>query len=179
MRFNNFNNKKKEGFTLIELTVYVALLGVISVFMANSLIQILSTYQQARAEREVISNSRLLMETITKNISSAQEVYAPTSRFNTDLGQLSLITAIDPTAEHTTAYIDFWTDGGQLLMRAEGHATTTLSSASVQINKFRLEHLFQGLGREAVKITLGVIYGTAPYAASTTLNSTTALRGNY
>lgn len=179
LEYMRFNNTQHKGFTLIELIVYVTILSIISVFIANSLIQIIATYRQARAQREVISNGRLLMETLTKNIAFSQEVYAPTSHFNTALGQLSLITTLNPPSEHQTAYIDFWADGGQLLMRAEGHATTTLSSASVQITKFRVEHLFQGLGREAIKITLSVNYASSPRLASTTLNSTTALRGGY
>ncbi|MEK9195291.1 MAG: hypothetical protein AAB975_02860, partial [Patescibacteria group bacterium] len=58
-------------------------------------------------------------------------------------------------------------------------ATTTLSSATVQITQFRVERIFQGLGREAIQITLGVSSSARPLIASTTLYATTALRGNY
>ncbi|MDP3769391.1 MAG: type II secretion system protein [Candidatus Sungbacteria bacterium] len=174
MRYN-----KQRGFTLIETIVYVALLGFVSIFITDSLINITSTYQRARAQREVASNARLLLETVTKHISSAQEIYAPTSRFNNDSGQLSLVTPLDPTAEHSTAFIEFWNDAGRLLMRREGSATTTLSSATVDVTQFRVERIFQGLGREAVNITLSVSFAAIPSVASTTLNATVSLRGNY
>ena len=165
--------------SLIETLVYVAILGMISVFIVNSLIKIVAVYRRAQAEREVLSNARLMMETVTKNIAYSQEVYAPTSRFNTTNGQISLVTPLDTLPEHTTTYLDFWSDGNRLLMREEGFATTTLSSATVQVAQFRVERIVQGLGREAIKITLNVVSKTLPQVASTTLNATTALRGNY
>lgn len=170
---------KRHGFSLIEIIVYVGLLGVVSIFITNSLIQIISTYQHARVQREVLSNARLMMETITKKIAYSQEVYPPTSRLNNNIGQLSLVTPLDAPAQHTTAYLDIWTNGNRLLMRQEGQAETTLSSATVQITQFRVTRIFQGLGREAVQITLGVSSSAQPLIASTTLYATTALRGNY
>lgn len=172
-------SRKRLGFSLIEIVVYVGLLGVISIFITNSLIQIISTYQHARIQREVLSNARLIVETITKKIAYSQEVYVPTSRLNNNTGQLSLITPLDAPAQHTTAYLDIWTNGNRLLMRQEGQAETTLSSASVQITQFRVTRIFQGLGREAVQITLGVSSSAQPLIASTTLYATIALRGNY
>ena len=172
-------NKTQQGFTLIETLVYVALLGIVSIFITDSLIKIVSTYQRVRAEREVASNARLLLETVVKNISTAQEIYAPTSRFNNNSGQLSLITPLDPTSQHTLAYIDFWNDAGQLLMRREGTAVAVLSSATANVTQFRVERIFQGLGREAVNISLSVSYAPIPSTASTTLFATISLRGNY
>ena len=169
----------RQGMSLIETLVYVAILGMISVFMVNSLIKIVAVYRQAQAERDVLSNARLMMETVTKNIAYSQEVYAPTSRFNTANGQISLITSLDTLPKHTTKYIDFWSDDNRLLTHEEGKADATLSSATVQVAQFRVERIVQGLGREAIKITLNVVSRTLPQAASTTLNATTALRGNY
>lgn len=188
MRFNNkliFKKstntlRRRSGISLIETVVYVGLVGMITIFITNSLIQVVSTYQRARREREVVSNARLIMETLTKNISYSRDIYGPTSKFNTDTGQLSLITPLDATSEHTTNYINFWTDGSRLLMREEGKATSTLSSADVIITQFRVEEIFQGLGRQAIKITLGISSSVlSSTTASTTLNTTATLRGNY
>lgn len=169
----------RTGISIIEMVVYVGLLGIISVFIINSLIQVISTYQHARVQREVLSNARLIMETLTKQIAYSQEVYAPSSRFNSNTGQISLITPFDTLPQHTTTYLDIWTDGNRLLMREEGRATTTLSSATVQITQFRASRIFQGLGREALQITLGVSSSALPLIASTTLQTTTTLRGSY
>lgn len=165
--------------TLIEILVYVALLGMIAVFVSNALIQLSNAYQQARAEREVVSNARLILETVTRTVAQATSIYSPTSRFNQDAGELSLITAIGADANHTTAYVDYYIDNGRLYQRPEGQSETPISAASVKVNKFYLERILQGLGREAVKITLQVSYARAHASSTITLNSTEALRGNY
>lgn len=174
-----FRFSLRRGISLIEALVYVGLIGIISASIIYSTIQITSTYQRTRVQREVLSNARLMMETVTKKIAYSQEVYAPASRFNSNDGQISLITPLDTMPQHATAYLDIWTDGNRLLMREEGRATTTLSSATVQITQFRLNRIFQGLRREAIQITLGVSSSALPLIASTTLHATTALRGNY
>jgi len=171
--------KIRQGYTLIEAIIYAALLATIAVLAVNFLLQVLNVYLRARAEREVLSNARLILETVSKAIAEAAEIYYPTSKFYKDDGQLSLITPSNALPEHTTAYVDFWINEGFMYMRQEGVGTTTLSAASVRVNKFRLERIVQGLGREAVKITLQVSNAPAKVSASTTLNSTIVLKGNY
>lgn len=163
----------------MEIIIYVAFLGAISVFIANFLIQTVNTYNRARAEREVASNARLALEQINKTISESQTVYSPTSVLNNDAGQLSLITAVGTAPEHSTAYVDFWIDNGIIFMRREGQGAVPLSASSVRVIKFRPERIMQGLGREAVKIILQIDYASAKFPATITLNSTTALKGNY
>ncbi len=174
--------KKKtnaRGLTLLEIIVYVAIFGIIAVIIANFLIQVVTAYAISRSEQEVLSNGRLLLETVSKSISEAEAIYTPTSVFNSDTGQLSLITKTDAQPEHQTAYADYWIDTGVFRMRKEGGADQSISSASVRIARFRLERISQGLGRDAVRITLEVDYAHPRYPASITLTHTVALRGNY
>ena len=181
MKFSifNFQFSKRSGLTLVETIVYAALLGLVMIVVVNFLVRIGDVYQRARVEREVVSNARLILETAEKSIAEAREVYQPTSKFQQNLGQLSLVTATNPTVEHSTDFLDFWVDGGQLWMRKEGQAAIPLSAPSVRITKWYLEWVLQGLEREAVKITLQVDSASTKYPSTITLNSTVALRGNY
>jgi len=179
MKDKNKKLKDKSGFSLIEMIVYVAILGIVAVLTVDFLIQIVNTYYRARAEREVISNARLLLETIEKTAAESREVYGPASRFNQDAGQLSLVTPVNPTPEHQTAFTDFWVDNGRMWMRKEGGSSIALSAPSVNVTKFRLERIMQGLEVEAVKIMLEVDYARPKFASSIILNSTAAIRGNY
>lgn len=165
--------------TLIEILVYVALLGMIAVFVSNSLIQLSDVYQRARADREVISNARLVLEAVNKSVAQAQEIYTPTSRFNTNLGQLSLATAIGADANHASAYADFYVDNGRFFTRQEGQGEAPISASSVKVDQFLLERVSMGVGRDAVKITLVVSSSRGKFSSSTTLNSTTVVKGNY
>lgn len=168
-----------KGITLVEMVVYVALLGMISVFVVNFLIQIVNTYERARAEREVLSNARLLMERISETIVESREVYAPASRFNDNQGQLSLVSSATTTPEHASIFVDFWVDNGRFWTRREGAGSEALSAATVRVTRFRLERIFQALGLEAVRVTLQVDFANAKFPTQATLNSTAALRGNY
>ena len=177
---NIFQKKESQrGTTILEIVVYTALFGIIAIIISNFLIQIVGAYNISRAEREVLSNGRLLLETVTKSLAESEEIYTPTSAFNKDLGQISLITKTSVQPEHTTAFIDFWVDNGRLWMRKEGASPTPLSASSVRVGKFRLERLSQGLGRDAVRLTLQVNFAQQKFSSTITLNATTALRGNY
>ncbi|MBI2056459.1 MAG: type II secretion system protein [Candidatus Sungbacteria bacterium] len=171
--------QKNKGITLIEIVVYVGLLGVIAVFISNALIQISDTYSRARAERAVSANARLILETVDEATGEAEGVYGPTSVFLADAGQLSLITPANPPAEHTTAYADFYVDNGRMWIKKEGQLALPLSATTVRVTKFRLERIMQGFNRETVVITLQIDAAGSKHPASITLNTTAALRGNY
>ena len=172
-------NEKERGTTILEIVMYTALFGIIAIIISNFLIQIVNAYNISRAEREVLSNGRLLLETVTKSLAASEGIYTPTSAFNKDLGQISLVTKTGVQPEHKTAYIDFWVDNGRLWMRKEGANPSALSAASVRVGKFRLERLSQGLGRDAVRLTLQVNFAQPKFSSTITLTATTALRGNY
>lgn len=177
MHCNNMDMRK--GFSLIETVVYAALLSIVSVFIANSLVFLVRTYARTRAEREVLSNARSIMTTISSHVASSQDIYGPTSRFDADAGQLSLVTVATTTAGHTGAYADFWADSGVVYMREEGGVVTPLSAGSVRISVLRFERIIESLGRSAVRMTIQTDAASGAFPASATLITTTALRGNY
>lgn len=169
----------EKGFSLVEIVLYVALLGMAAAFMVNSFIQITNVYARARAEREVLANARAALTAITDAIASSQTVYGPTSRFNSDTGQLSLATTATSTPGEAASYMDFWVDGGRIFERGEGQAAIPLSASTARVTQFRFERIMQTLGREAVKTTIRVDAASTKFPASVTLNATTALRGSY
>ena len=174
-------HNKKNGFTLLEAVLYVGFLGIISVMIVNFMVQISNTYHILRAEREVVSNARLALERIEKTVAQSAEVYAPTSYFNTNLGQLSLLVGGNSDPNHSTSYADFWVDNGRLWMRQEGQNAIPISATSVKVDYFYLERIIQSLDREAVKMTMRISYNAAINlpVASTTLNATMSMRGAY
>lgn len=171
--------QKNKGITLIEIVVYVGLLGAMAVFVSNSLIQISDTYGHARAERAVAANARLILESIAEAAGEAEGIYGPTSIFLADAGQISLITAVNPPAGHTKGYADFYIDNGRMWVKKEGQTASPLSAAPVRVMKFRMERIMQSLNREAIAITLQVDSASGKNPASIILNTTAALRGNY
>lgn len=172
-----YNSRK--GISFVEMVIYIGILSGLAVLMTNFLIHIVQTYQRAHVEREVISNGRLMLETISRVTGEAREVYSPTSRFNTDAGQLSLVTPVSSDVNHSTHYIDIWVDNGRLWMREEGSSSIPLSSPSVRVVRFYMERIIQAYRRESVKFILQVDAVPSRFPSSTTLNFSVSLRGDY
>ncbi len=171
--------RDRRGVTLIEMMAYVGIVAVVGLIMMNFVIAIADVYGRLRAEREVLANGRQAIETLRYAVSHAEGVYRPTSNFNADTSQLSLVTSIGAQSEHTTNYIDYWLDDGALLVKTEGVATSSVTARTVRVTRFKTEHLLQGIGRQAVKITLELESANPKFPTSVTLESTTAMRGNY
>lgn len=170
----------RSGISMLETVVYIGILSVFTVVIVAILTQITHTYNRVRVQREVVSNGRLVVETMIQQIASSQAVYGPTSVLGSNTGQLSVVATTDAPPEETANRVDFWLDNGRVWMRKEGSATTSVTSPSVRVNQLRLDQISQSLGREAVKITLQITgFADAQFMASTTLYSTTALRGTY
>lgn len=174
-----YNNSRQQGFTLIESVIYVGLLGMIAVLVASFLLHLFTAYQRIHIEREVLSNARLVLERIEKEIAQAEEIYGPTSKFFTDAGQLSLVISDEPSSVHQIAYEDFWIDNGRLWFRKEGQGELAFSAESVRITQFRLERIMQAISRDAVKITFTISPAQEKIPSSVTLHSAVVLRGIY
>lgn len=170
---------RNSGFTLTEIIVYISLLIFLLVAVIGFWIQFADTYAQARAEREVLNNARAVLERIGEKVSSASEIYSPTSRWLIDSGQLSLVVPLENDPAHDSVFADFWLDNGRVWMREEGVNAIALNAPSVNVSRFELEEIAQFAGRAAVKITLEIESVNSKAPASIILHSTTALRANY
>lgn len=173
-------SSRTKGIGLLELVIYIGMLSMFIVVIIATLIQIVGAYNQVRAQREVVSNGRLVVEAITQTIASGQALYAPTSTLGNTTGQLSIVTTLGAQPEETVNHVDFWLDNGRVWMHKEGSATTSITSPSVRVNQLRFDQMSQGFGREAVQITLQITdFVSAKFTASSTLHTTVALRGTY
>ena len=68
---------KNQGFSLLELLLYIAILSVISVVLATAFISLNKGRAQAEARIEVNSNIRFVVERITQDINDASSVTLP------------------------------------------------------------------------------------------------------
>ncbi|MEK7453005.1 MAG: prepilin-type N-terminal cleavage/methylation domain-containing protein, partial [Patescibacteria group bacterium] len=86
----------KRGFSLIEILVYIAVLGIIIATVASFLSDVLKTNSKSSAKQAVSNNITLVSNTISNEIRFAKNIYTPTSFLNSDSGQLSLETELNP-----------------------------------------------------------------------------------
>lgn len=71
--------QKKNGFSLLELLVYIAILSILVVVVSNIFISISKSRGQSQAKTEVNSSVRLVTELIRQDIKNASVVSVPAS----------------------------------------------------------------------------------------------------
>lgn len=128
-----FFRKKGEGFTLIEMLVYVAVLVI--VFSAVVYFFLWTTRSQTKAKviHEVLNNARRAIEIMNSEIKEAKNIYTPSSIFDSHPGQLTLQTTKHLPAGENTSYVDFYLCDDRLCLKKESQPPVALTSDKVKV----------------------------------------------
>ena len=171
--------KMTRGFTLVEVLVYISILVIVVVVISAFLIWAIKTNAKAQVMRETLDNSRRAMEIMVYEIKEAENIYNPTTAFDSHPGQLSLITKKHlPTGESLT-YIDFYVFDDRLCLKKESQDPICLTSDRVEVKNLVFSQIITNQ-IPSVQIDLQVDYkdttGRAEYQASVNLRSVASLR---
>jgi len=168
-----------EGFTLMEILIYIAVLAMIFLAVSGFLTWTTKSGAKARAIREVADNARRAMEIMTNEIRGAAGLYGPTSA----PGQLSLETRNYLPADETSTYIDFYLCGeatSTICFKKESQNPVAITSDRVRVSNLKFFQLSTTI--PSIQISLNIDYKTsaqsAEYQASINATSTASLR-NY
>ncbi len=145
---------RKPGFTLIELTLYIALATVV-LFGSSSMISLVfdaRTKDFVMSEVEQQGDSAL--QTITQSIRNATVVNFPTPGTSTStLSINTLVTANNPTI--------FNLSSGVILMK-EGTATATpLTNSNVLVTSLNFQNLSQTLANDNLRASFTISYNSS------------------
>lgn len=94
------NRKTENGFTILEMTIAFAIMGIIFSVMAAQLAPIRKSWQTSKGDNEIIQNARVLADHIERSLSQAVQISAVSS------------------SSSDNGYIEF-TDGGSNTLRYE------------------------------------------------------------
>jgi prepilin-type N-terminal cleavage/methylation domain-containing protein len=170
----------KRGFTLIELVVYVAVLGMVLASVLAFLLWTVKSQAKTNAMRQVLAAGQRTLEIFSREVAAASSVYTPTSVFNSFPGQFSLQTGAYVPVGETSSYIDFYQCGDKFCMKRESQNPLAITSDKVSLTNLTFLHLVTGQGRSSVQITLTLAAKTSSlnpeYQASITLTDTVTLR---
>jgi len=157
----------KSGFTLIEMIIYTALVGIISVVLFGITFFVIRANNKITALSKVSSNAHSAMERMTYEIANSKYIYFPTSNFvnyNSDLSegnQLSLVTEIGASANEDVTFVDFYLENDTLFLKKEGSVPMTpiapiaLVSSDVLVSGMEFSYYKNG-SRESVTIDMTV-----------------------
>ncbi len=144
-----------QGFSLIELILYVALVsGMVLGFLSLS-ISVISARNKTYATQEVHANMQFALEVISDRIRSASGVNLGTSTFTTDPGVLSLsmsTPALDPTV------IRLNTDDGKLQITEGASSTVFLTTDRVKVTNLVFTNLTGTSDHENIGIDATIEY---------------------
>jgi type II secretory pathway pseudopilin PulG len=176
-------NRNQKGYTLIEMLIYVSLLGVITIVIVGIFSMITRTNSRVVSLIEINSNAYSTMERIAYEVSNAENVYFPTSNFanyNFDAAkamQFSLVTKQAIAVSESDAYVDFYLENNTIFMKQEGTVDPiALTSENVSVQNLNFYYYKNGT-RESVKIDFTVQSGNVMDAESKIhLSTVVALR---
>ncbi len=134
--------KKNNGFTLIELTLYLGLLSIFLVFFSELLSAILNTKTRSEGVSLVQTNSNFLISKLTYDVNQADTIASPI-----DFGVASDSFGLNKAGQGYTYRIN----GGRLAID-DGQGLVYLSDANVTINNFNVTKTGNTDGIQALSI---------------------------
>lgn len=150
----------KKGFSLIEMIMYIMIMVIVMTMIAAFLPQLVRNNLYVQARGEVLANTKSALEAISQEVRHASSIYAPTSSFDTNPGQLSLETTRNVPTGETTTFVDFFVDDSRLYMKREGLSERILTSEKIKIDNLTFTHLNSSDTYQAVRITITASFDT-------------------
>jgi len=174
------NKNSKNGFTLLELVVYIGIMLVVSIIVIGFVAQLIKINSYSQITGEVLDNARRGIEIITQEIKHGQSIYSPTSVFDVHPGQLSIETARNVPTDENSTYVDFYIDDQRLYVKKEGITQEIIMSDKIIIDSLIFTHLDDTPQSTSVRIALTISYDTPTQVAKNqstiTLFATASLR---
>lgn len=146
---NSILKNNKKGFTLIELIIYIGIIGiVISGFVGYSL-SVSGVRSKNYSAVTVQANARVVLQMMSRKIREAQSVASPLAAATST----QLVLRMSSVATTTFSNID-----GILYMKETGLATTTLTDNEIEIDNLLFTNLAPTGERANIQIDLGIKY---------------------
>ena len=175
--------KAVDGFTIIEMLIYVGIAGVVTAAITSLLMDNLKAYDKSVAQQNVFQNVNGVLRTIIDEVRYAKSVYTPTSVLDNDAGQISVETLQNiPTGENA-AYVDFYIDNGRVYEKRDGQSESPLTSERVFVEQLRFTKLSSAVGKDSIAVSIQARINTQSAhqkdQARVVVNSSATLRGAY
>lgn len=165
----------KKGFSLIEMTIYAAILSVLAIVTINATFSTIGSFAEFRVARDLNSSAASLLERMTREIRVAHGIDATQSTFDANPGRLTLLTKDSGGADTTT---EFYVENDMLKIKEGGVAMGTLTSSSATVTNFVIRSLSNPKS-SAIKTELGLTATRSGVSKSGNFYSTILLRGSY
>lgn len=161
-----------QGFSLLEMLIYIAILIIMLTVIMNIIISIMSTGRIIKSLRNIENSALISLERITREVRQAESVNTSSSILNSALGKL-VLDGSDADGNPRTA--EFYLSSGVLMFSENGIEIGALSPTGAKITGLLFEH-FSGLNSEGIRTTITTESGTSTHYRSEKFYSTAVLR---
>ena len=156
LKILNLKLLNSKGFTLLELLIYIAILAIITLVIANAFIMLNRSRGQVEAKNEVSSNLRFALEKTRREVVTATNLITPADK-NTSSSSLALAAGGDT--------IRYFASSSQLFRQVNANAPERITGSNVKIDSInfkRLENTNTVLKKKrvSVEISLAVSYNS-------------------
>ncbi|HZS43286.1 MAG TPA: prepilin-type N-terminal cleavage/methylation domain-containing protein [Candidatus Paceibacterota bacterium] len=163
------------GFSLVEMLIYIFLLSLLLIVVINSMVIIVSSYRNIKSTEAIESSGLSAMDRMETEIRNAQSVDAINSVFSGS-GTSSILTI--NTSTTTPAKIKFYASSTILAVDEDGIYNGPLISSGVRLKTLIFRSISTSTSA-AIKIELEIESGTGPSYKSAKFYDTAILRGSY
>lgn len=168
-----FRSHRDSGFSLIEMLVYVGIMGLFLVVLVNSALVMGKAYQKTRSERLLNSSATSILTKMSVEIEKSASVDATSILENTQ-GKLVLNQPLISGSEQ----VEFSVNSGELLMKRAGANFGSLSSEDVFVDEITF-YKVDNFGKQAVKVELTLTADVGSEIKSEKFYVTSVLRRSY
>lgn len=169
----------KDGLTLVETVVYMAVLAALTAALVGSVASLFKSYRLAKTKTELVTSTQTVWASFFKEVKNAREVYSPTTVLDSDTGELSLVSAFQPTDKtEPETYVDMYLAGGRVWLKRENETPQALTSNVMEVTSFRIEKFSPGAKPPGLRLHLTVRARERP-DENLSLTAFAVLRGGY
>lgn len=166
--------RRQAGYSLVEVIVYVAILGMLSALIISLLLVMLRSFVDFRLVRKLNQSTMVTLDRFSRVVHDALSVDAVESTLGTNPGRLVLNTTLP---DGSPATVEFSLQGTTLVIVSAGVAASSTASQVAVTNL-----IFRQLNTphsQAVRMEATLEASRAGLRRSGTFTTTAILRGSY
>lgn len=165
---------RRSGFTLVEIIVYIAILGVLSVVAVNTLLLIHRSLADIRVKRMLNETAAVVMERTVRVIRDAKAVNVGASTFDASPGVLSLTGSETPALTYT-----FFRTSGTLNLVIGSASPEALTPPGVTVTSLIFRHITASTTSHAIRVEVTLAASSGRATTTQNFYDTAVLRNSY